>query len=97
MCPDHYAVVSSVALVLNQRLMRRLCKACGGAGCGVCLDTGYHGRAPVVEWLRLEDKRELRARGPEAVKPTQTLETSARALVESGTSDEEEFQRLFGS
>jgi type II secretory ATPase GspE/PulE/Tfp pilus assembly ATPase PilB-like protein len=97
MCSDHYAVVSSVALVLNQRLMRRLCRACSGAGCVACLDSGYHGRAPVVEWLRLEDKRDLRARGPEAIVPAQTLETSARALVAGGVSDEAEYQRLFGS
>jgi type II secretory ATPase GspE/PulE/Tfp pilus assembly ATPase PilB-like protein len=97
MCPDHYAVVSSVALVLNQRLMRRLCRSCAGAGCAACLNSGYHGRAPVVEWLRLEDKHELRARGPEAIKPAQTLDTSARALMASGVSDEKEFQRLFGT
>jgi type II secretory ATPase GspE/PulE/Tfp pilus assembly ATPase PilB-like protein len=97
MCSDHYAVVSSVALVLNQRLMRRLCRACMGAGCAACLNTGYHGRAPVVEWLRLEDKRDLRERGPETIKPAQTLETSARALVASGVSDEAELQRLLGT
>jgi type II secretory ATPase GspE/PulE/Tfp pilus assembly ATPase PilB-like protein len=97
MCPDRYAVITSVALVLNQRLMRRVCGGCAGRGCAACLKTGYHGRAPVVEWLRLEDKRELRARGPEAITPAQTLETSARALVASGISDDAEFQRLFGA
>ncbi|HEY3864397.1 MAG TPA: ATPase, T2SS/T4P/T4SS family [Verrucomicrobiae bacterium] len=97
MCPDHYAVVSSVALVLNQRLMRRVCRACAGAGCPACLDTGCQGRAPVVEWFRPDDKtrQDLRVRGPEAVRPAQTLEASARALVEAGVSSEEELQRLF--
>jgi type II secretory ATPase GspE/PulE/Tfp pilus assembly ATPase PilB-like protein len=99
MCPDHYAVVSSVALVLNQRLMRRLCRACAGSGCAGCLNTGYQGRVPVVEWFRPEDKvrRDLRARGPEAIQPAQTLETAARALVKAGLSTEAELQRLFGA
>jgi type II secretory ATPase GspE/PulE/Tfp pilus assembly ATPase PilB-like protein len=99
MCPDHYAVVSSVALVLNQRLMRRLCRACAGAGCASCLNTGYQGRIPVVEWFRPDDKvrRDLRARGPEAIQPEQTLETAARALVKAGLSTEAELQRLFGA
>jgi type II secretory ATPase GspE/PulE/Tfp pilus assembly ATPase PilB-like protein len=99
MCPDHYAVVSSVALVLNQRLIRRVCRACAGAGCAQCLETGYHGRAPVVEWFRADDalRRELRARGPEAIKAAPSLEDSARALVQAGVSNEAEFQRLFGA
>jgi type II secretory ATPase GspE/PulE/Tfp pilus assembly ATPase PilB-like protein len=99
MCPDHYAVVSSVALVLNQRLMRRVCRACAGAGCTGCLDTGYQGRAPVVEWFRPDDKvrHDLRARGAEAIQVAQTLEASARALVETGLSNDAEWQRLFGA
>ncbi len=99
MCPDHYAVISSVALVLNQRLMRRVCRACAGAGCAHCLDTGYQGRAPVVEWFRPDEKvrHDLRARGPEAIHATQTLEDSARALVQSGLSNDAEWQRLFGA
>jgi type II secretory ATPase GspE/PulE/Tfp pilus assembly ATPase PilB-like protein len=99
MCPDHYAVVSSVALVLNQRLIRRVCKDCGGAGCDSCLHTGCQGRAPVVEWFRLDDKvrLEARTRGPEAVHAAQTLESSARALVQAGVSNEAEYRRLFGA
>ncbi len=99
MCPDHYAVVSSVALVLNQRLIRRLCRACAGAGCARCLDTGCQGRAPVVEWFRADDKvrQDLRARGPESIQPAQTLEAAARALVQAGVASEAEWQRLFGS
>ena len=32
MCADHSAVASAVELVLNQRLIRKLCSACSGAG-----------------------------------------------------------------
>ena len=52
MCPDSYAVASTVELILNQRLMRRVCERCQGARCESCLQTGYHGRVPVLEWLR---------------------------------------------
>ncbi len=34
MCPDRFAVASVVGLVLNQRLIRRLCPNCHGDGCG---------------------------------------------------------------
>ncbi len=37
MCQDHSAVASSVELVVNQRLVRRLCPACAGVGCDECL------------------------------------------------------------
>jgi type II secretory ATPase GspE/PulE/Tfp pilus assembly ATPase PilB-like protein len=55
MCADHSAVASAVELVLNQRLIRKVCSACDGAGCESCLRTGYNGRVPLVEWLRVDD------------------------------------------
>jgi type II secretory ATPase GspE/PulE/Tfp pilus assembly ATPase PilB-like protein len=56
MCADHSAVASAVELVLNQRLIRKVCFACDGAGCETCLHTGYQGRVPLVEWLRVDEK-----------------------------------------
>jgi len=96
MCRDHYAVWSAVELVLNQRLIRRLCGACGGRGCAECFDTGYRGRAPVVEWLRVDEalRRKLRADGPDAIEPQWTLESAARALLQRGLSDERERGRV---
>ena len=52
LCGDHSAVATSVELVLNQRLVRRLCRECAGKGCPNCLGTGYRGRLPLVEWVR---------------------------------------------
>src|SRR6185295_12622100 len=43
MCADHSAVASAVELVLNQRLIRRVCRLCRGEGCTACLKTGYQG------------------------------------------------------
>ncbi|MFZ1072823.1 MAG: ATPase, T2SS/T4P/T4SS family [Verrucomicrobiia bacterium] len=98
MCADHSAVASAVELVLNQRLIRKLCSACHGSGCETCLHTGYQGRLPLVEWLRASEaiREKIRRRELSSLVSAQTLEASARALVEQGVTNEAEFQRLFG-
>lgn len=98
MCPDHSAVVSAVELVVNQRLMRRSCPACEGRGCERCLQTGYHGRLPLVEWARVGAglRRQLRASGPDALQPVATLEQAARDVVARALSDQREYDRMFG-
>ena len=98
MCADHSAVASAAELVLNQRLIRKLCSACGGTGCENCLKTGYQGRVPLVEWLRVNDKMrgQIRRNDLPALAPTQSLEASARSLVEQGVTNEAEFKRIFG-
>src|SRR5215467_2618151 len=55
LCTDRSAVAASVELVLNQRLVRRLCPECSGQGCASCLQTGFRGRLPIVEYLRVTD------------------------------------------
>jgi type II secretory ATPase GspE/PulE/Tfp pilus assembly ATPase PilB-like protein len=99
MCPDRFAVISTVALVLNQRLLRRLCLTCGGAGCASCLQTGYRGRVPALEWFRLDDgkRSRLREEGPSAIEPTPSLRTSAMELVKSGLTNPAEIQRVLGN
>jgi type II secretory ATPase GspE/PulE/Tfp pilus assembly ATPase PilB-like protein len=98
MCPDRYAVVTAVELVLNQRLLRRRCTACEGKGCPGCLGSGYRGRVPAVEWVRVDAglRARLRAAGPEAVTPASSLEAVARELVARGWSDSREYDRMFG-
>jgi type II secretory ATPase GspE/PulE/Tfp pilus assembly ATPase PilB-like protein len=98
LCPDFSAVASAVELVLNQRLIRRLCSECDGAGCDACLKTGYCGRLPLVEWLRVDDKirEQIRRIELSALAPAQTLEASARALVNGGVTNEAECKRIFG-
>jgi len=98
MCPDHSAVASAVELVLNQRLVRKLCAACDGAGCETCLHTGYAGRVPLVEWLRVDDTRrdQIRRRELAGLAPAQSLETAARLLVQQGVTNPAEFKRIFG-
>jgi len=99
MCPDSYAVAAAVHLILNQRLMRRLCASCRGAGCDHCLKTGYWGRVPVLEWVLLTEEQRKIVRSGEAsgVAPACLLEEAAGALVKSGVTDRAEFERHFGS
>src|ERR1019366_908260 len=98
MCADHSAAASVVELVLNQRLIRKLCSACGGAGCDVCLRTGYQGRVPLVEWLRVDEamRAKIRQRELTALVPARPLEESARELLQQGLSNQAEYQRVFG-
>lgn len=99
LCSDRHGAMTAAELVLNQRLIRRLCQECRGQGCRACLQTGYRGRAPLVEWLRVDEalRKQLRAENLEAVQPKQSLETSARELLSRGLSDEEELSRVLGS
>jgi type II secretory ATPase GspE/PulE/Tfp pilus assembly ATPase PilB-like protein len=98
MCPDHYSVTSSISLVLNQRLVRRCCSICHGAGCDACLRTRYRGRIPLVEWISLDDSQRsgLRARGAESVTPVQNLEQAGKELIQNGVTDLGELQRVLG-
>lgn len=98
MCPDRYAVVAATALVLNQRLLRRVCPACAGQGCEACVHTGYRGRVPAAEWLRVDAalRTRLRAEGAEVANPALPLATMARELVARGLSDSREYERVFG-
>jgi type II secretory ATPase GspE/PulE/Tfp pilus assembly ATPase PilB-like protein len=98
MCADHSAVASAVELVLNQRLIRKVCTVCGGAGCESCLRTGYQGRVPLVEWLRVDEAARARIRQHDlsALAPARSLEESARELLRRGLSNQAEYQRVFG-
>jgi len=98
MCPDRYAVISVIDLVLNQRLIRRLCPRCHGAKCEACLQTGYKGSVPVVEWMNVDEplRAKLRAQGTEVVRPQRTLIEEARELLRRDLSNESEVRRVFG-
>jgi type II secretory ATPase GspE/PulE/Tfp pilus assembly ATPase PilB-like protein len=97
LCPDHSAVASAVELVLNQRLIRRMCRECEGAGCPACLQTGYHGRVPVVEWLRVDDaaRRAIRREDFSTLTPPRPLAAVAEDLVRQGITSEVEYHRIF--
>ena len=96
LCPDVYALSSAVELVLNQRLIRRLCQSCRGSGCAGCLNTGHRGRVPVIEWFRVDEtaRRQIREHGLISAHPERTLEAAARQLVEQGITSAAEYERI---
>ena len=98
LCRDHSAVASSVELVLNQRLLRRLCPQCKGAGCGGCFDTGYHGRIPAMEFLRVTDSSRPRISRAdlEGLTAKPSLAEQAATLVRGGKTDQREVERMLG-
>jgi len=100
---DTYNLVSALNGVLAQRLVRMLCKACEGKGCGECRNTGFRGRKAIGELLVLNDElRELIvARAParklkEAARAAGTvpLREAATALVQAGETTLEEINRV---
>jgi general secretion pathway protein E len=98
LCADQSAVASSIALVVNQRLVRRLCKNCSGKGCESCVQTGYHGRSPVVECLRVTDamRRQIASRNIDTLTAKPSLADNAQTLVDAGLTNESELRRVFG-
>lgn len=98
LCPDRSAVAAGIELVLNQRLVRRLCPACAGRGCKDCLGTGYRGRVALVESFRVDPAaRRLVAAGQiESLSASPSLEEGARALVEKGLTNPAEIERVLG-
>ena len=99
LCADHSAVASSVELVLNQRLMRKLCADCAGKGCANCLQTGYHGRLPVLEYLRVTDtmRRKITTHDLENFAAKPSLADNAQALVQAGLTNDTEVERVLGN
>ena len=98
LCADHSAVASAVELVFNQRLIRRLCRQCQGAGCLACLQTGYQGRVPLIEWLPVDQtvRGAIRREELEHLAPQQSQETSSRELLRQGITNDAEYERIFG-
>ena len=92
LCPDVSAVNAAVRMVVNQRLLRRICRACSGQGCQACAGSGSHGRVPVVEWWRGNGSADL-----SALQPNRSLRASALALVQAGEVSEAELLRALGA
>jgi len=65
---EPFLLSSSLLGVLAQRLVRKLCTACRGAGCPSCGQTGYQGRSGVFELLVTDDsiRAQIHSRASEA-------------------------------
>lgn len=96
---DAFSVASAVSLVVNQRLVRRVCPACRGDGCDECLQTGYHGRMPIGECVSVDDelRNQLRGQGPVDIEPEgQTLRELGHALIGNQATTDAEIRRVLG-
>lgn len=98
MVSDRYSVAAALGLVMNQRLARRLCRACGGKGCPTCYQTGYRGRFPLAEWVVIDDamRTRIRQRGMDGLEPEMPLEEAFREAVGRNLTTMEECQRVLG-
>jgi general secretion pathway protein E len=52
---EPFLLSSSLLGVLGQRLLRKFCADCHGAGCAACAHTGYSGRTGIFELLTTDD------------------------------------------
>jgi general secretion pathway protein E len=82
--------------VMVQRLVRTVCKSCGGQGCKHCRGSGYKGRTIVSEATYLPDE--------DAVAKVLRNERNWKSIVEdaldklrAGVTDRREIQRVFGA
>ena len=84
--------------MLNQRLIRRLCSYCQGNGCTTCLQTGYKGRLPLVEWLRVNDvmRQRVALRQLEGFVAKPSLAESAEAFTRRKLTSKPEVSRVLG-
>lgn len=80
---EPYLINSALLAVLGQRLLRRSCIACAGAGtkdgerCEKCLGSGYSGRVAIYELMLMTD--ELRAM---TMRSSDALELHKRAVAD---------------
>ncbi|NLE64509.1 MAG: Flp pilus assembly complex ATPase component TadA [Elusimicrobia bacterium] len=75
---EPFLLSSSIIGVMAQRLVRLICRECGGKGCQACQKTGYKGRSGIYELLIFDEKfREL-------VQRKASTEEVHRAAVSSG-------------
>lgn len=82
---ERYAVDLAFVGVVAQRLLRRTCEGCGGAGCEACSGSGYRGRVVAAEVLA----------GAEEV-PRRTLREVAAELAGAGLTTPAEVHRVLG-
>jgi type II secretory ATPase GspE/PulE/Tfp pilus assembly ATPase PilB-like protein len=98
-----YQIATAVKGVVAQRLVRRLCAGCAGAGCRDCGEVGYRGRRAIAEILVASPEFERRVAAgasPESIVESARangcipLWESGLALVRRGETSIEELRRV---
>jgi type II secretory ATPase GspE/PulE/Tfp pilus assembly ATPase PilB-like protein len=99
----HYQIATAVKGVIAQRLVRRLCVGCVGAGCRECGGTGYRGRRAIAEILIASPEFERRVASsatPESIADAARangcipLWDAGLALVRRGETSIDELRRV---
>ena len=100
---EPFLLSSSLLGVLAQRLVRKRCTACHGAGCEACGHTGYAGRTGVFELLVASDaiKAQIHNRAAEAdlratalAQGMVLMRDDGQRLVDAGITSAEELLRV---
>jgi type II secretory ATPase GspE/PulE/Tfp pilus assembly ATPase PilB-like protein len=100
---DPYLVASTLSLVIAQRLVRKVCEKCKGAGCGTCGSLGFKGRVVVAETLVVDEelRKYIMSRTPmmeigryAKSKGMISMYEDGMEKVEKGITTEEEINRI---
>lgn len=100
---EPFLLSSSLLGVLAQRLVRKVCPTCAGAGCEACGSTGYHGRTGLFELMVVDEplRALIHERAPEAALREHALANgmvplrhAGDALVAQGLTTAEEVWRV---
>jgi type II secretory ATPase GspE/PulE/Tfp pilus assembly ATPase PilB-like protein len=95
-CADASSLAAAVDLIFNQRLARKVCPECHGAGCEKCLQTGFRGRLPLVEFFAIDDAARglIRAGQFQKIAATIPLADRGKSLVNAGLTTPGEIARV---
>jgi general secretion pathway protein E len=100
---EPFLLSSSLLGVLAQRLLRKLCTPCNGAGCPDCGHTGYQGRTGVFELLVTNDaiRAQIHHQASEAdiraaaqASGMKLMREDGERLVQTGITSREELVRV---
>jgi general secretion pathway protein E len=100
---EPFLLSSSLLGILAQRLLRKLCQDCRGAGCPSCGQVGYSGRTGVYELLEIDERLraaihagegEQRLRELARAKGFRTLYEDGARWVSAGVTSQEELLRV---
>ena len=100
---EPFLLSSSILGILAQRLVRKLCTDCKGAGCPKCSQTGYYGRTGIYELLEIDETLrgavheragEQRLRSLALSRGFKTLHDDGLRWVAAGVTSEEEVLRV---
>ncbi|MFG0275655.1 MAG: ATPase, T2SS/T4P/T4SS family [Phycisphaerales bacterium] len=106
---EPFLISSSLLAVLGQRLLRKTCQVCSGAGesgagrCSKCHGTGYSGRIAIYELMPVSDEiRRLTMQRADAVELAHqaqregmaTMLADGRAKIARGLTTETELKRV---